>query len=235
MVDRRNNRPQADDDEGGTNAPARMTQQEAEQERVAQQRDANDVDRQARRDAMQDKAVDENDPRVVPHLDTANSQANLDEGERQRREKALSDSRATIEEDNAKIAAARENLQQAQDALSSAVEAYGQHLTTLSQVEASVPPQIPAQHLSPNEDTKPMFFPKPVVINHNGRTVNFSAGIHLVPESAMDHWWLDANGVRPYTGTLPDPVQSEDADANDDDDTSRRSVGRQRTEDRTQV
>lgn len=163
------------------------------------------------RTLQEKQAVDENDPRVVPHLDTVSQSAAFDADEQARREAAIRDTKAMLEDDAARIAAARANLAAAQDALAQAITTRDGHLDTLNKLDQAVIVPPVAHVLSPGEATQPFFFPRSLQFIANGKTVTFPAGVHPVPESLSPHWWLTDNGARPYKGTIP--AQSDDGDA----------------------
>lgn len=61
-----------------------------------------------------------------------------------------------------------------------------------------ITPQSPEQ-FAEGHNTVTMEFPKDVHLTvANNLTVYYSKGLHEVPEQHADHWFLEANGARPY-------------------------------------
>jgi len=156
------------------------------------------------RSAQQDRALDENDPRVKPHLERAEVVAGTEADETQRQEQTLVQAQDKLEDARAAVEAAADQAREAEEALASARQRYAGCLEGLTKLDRPTSRIVPAHHLSPGEDTVPMFFPHPVQITHQGLEATFPAGIRQVPVSLQTHWWLTANGARLYKGKMPE-------------------------------
>ena len=156
-----------------------------------------------RNKAQEARAVDENDPRVIPHLQTAANTVAYSADAVAQRDAALAETRDKMTESQAKVEAALGNLNAAQEVLEAARAEHSRNIIAFTALDGSVANVPPAQHLAPGEETALMFFPRQVMINGAGTTATFPPGVHPVPISLQSHWWLEANGVRPFKGTLP--------------------------------
>lgn len=185
--------------------PADTNEKEAQQLRRDQNREANAAREEHDREVLASHAVDENDPRVVPHLGAVSQTATYDAEAQKRHEEALLNAKTVLDEDNAKIDAARQNVANAQDALDKAYAERDTHLAEYNRLDQAILTPPVAHQLAPGEETELMFFPRPIMLNANGKTVQFPTGVHHVPHSLSAHRWLIDNGARPYKGAVPAP------------------------------
>jgi hypothetical protein len=162
---------------------------------------------QIQQDAL---AVNESDLRVQPHLAQLKADVTMDAEAQARNKVAFDAAQTQVNESRAVVEAAVQQLAEAGAHLAAARADYQTKADALAKLSVPSAVIVPAQHLRPGEGTGLMFFPRAVTINTDDRQATFPAGIHPVPESLQAHWWIVANGVRPYKGTVPQAAAAPD-------------------------
>lgn len=168
------------------------------------------------------------DPRLAPHVEALQSRGIFTGDELAKRTAAIDVSRGKLADANASVEAAHAAVIAAQAKLDTALAARAAASTELNGLMGGVPTPFmtAAEALSPGEDTVLMFFPKALnLYGDKGRIGAYEPGIHPVPVSLQDHWWLRANDVRLYDGPVENKSKPIDKPAFNKGDGVRMTAG----------
>lgn len=148
------------------------------------------------------------DPRVAPYAADLDARRTVADDVDERKQLVIDGSRQKIDAAEAAVVSAQEHLMAAQKAFDEAVATRARATEEYYKAHGVYPAQSavmlasPAHALAPGEPTVLMFFPHAVNLrSDDGRVGEYPIGIHAVPESYVNHWWLAAHGVRPYGGS----------------------------------